>query len=303
MDRKKLLNKAFQRGHLLNLKNRFYKDWIKKFIIDDINEDIGSGDITSDSIFGKGKQAKALIYSRSVGIVSGIEEVTYILQNSKIKVTQLCKDGSKIKNGTKLLSIEGNIKDILKVERSVLDILSRMSGISTKTQEIIKKIGDSAAIAPTRKTLKRYPDKKAVFIGGGLTHRLALWESILIKDNHLSFHGIESALNLANCSKKANFIEIEVRNKLDAIKAARKFKELKSSKPCLIMLDNMPPDKIKKTIITLKKENLLDYALIEASGGITHKNIKNYAGTGVDVISLGILTNSVKPLDMKLKIK
>ncbi len=308
MNRKHMLNKAFQRGHLLTLKNRFYKDWITKFIIEETKGDIGKGDITSNSVLRNGKKVKAAVYSRSEGIIAGIEEVSLLLKNYKIKIKQLKKDGSKMKKGTQILRIEGNEKNILKLERSVLDILSRMSGIATLTDTLIKK--NRVAIAPTRKTQWRYLDKKAVYIGGGLTHRLALWESILIKDNHLTALSketadiIETAIERAwKNRKKGIFIEIEVTDEAQAIEAAKKFSQLDiRSTPCLIMLDNMAPAKIKKIIRRLKKLGLFDHVLIEASGGITPDNIHQYAKTGVDVVSMGYLTTAQRSLDIKLKI-
>jgi len=313
MNRKQALNKAFQRGHLLTSKNSHYKAWINKFIVDEVKGDIGTGDITSNSVLGNGKKVKAIVYSRSKGIIAGIEEVSFLLKDSKIKVKQLIKDGSKIKPNTKIMSIEGNEKDILKLERSSLDILSRMSGIATLTNNLTTITKGKIGIAPTRKTQWRYMDKKAVYVGGGLTHRLALWESILIKDNHLVALRRENVKNIIETAlerawkhkKKGNFIEIEVTSEKQAIKAAKKLKELKTKSnniPCLIMLDNMPPKKIKLIISKLKKLNLLKYALIEASGGITPDKVKEYANSGADVMSLGYLTNSSRALDIKLKI-
>ncbi len=311
MNRKKLLNKAFQRGHLLTVKNKLYRDWINKFIVDETKGDIGRGDITSNAVLKNGK-VKAIIYSRSDGIVAGIEEVSLLLKEHKIKIKPLKKDGEKIKKGSDILLLEGNEKNILKLERSALDVLARMSGIATLTNELIKKT--KAQIAPTRKTQWRYLDKKAVYIGGGLTHRLALWESILIKDNHLDALKkgkvkdiIKTAIERAwKNRKKGIFIEIETKNEKQAIRAAEKFKELQSKSnniPCLIMLDNMKPNIIKKIIKKLKKQKLYNNVLLEASGGITPNNIKEYSKTGVDVISLGYLTTSSKALNIKLKLK
>ena len=313
MNRKQLLNKAFQRGHLLTVKNKLYRDWIKKFIIDETKGDVGiKGDITSNIVLKDGKKVKAVIYSRTDGIVAGIEEVSLLLKDSKICIKQLKKDGGKVKKGSKILLMEGNEKSLLKLERAILDVLSRMSGIATLTNELIKKISNKVPIASTRKIEWRYLDKKAVFIGGGLTHRLALWESILIKDNHLDALRKEkikdiigTALERAwNQRNKGIFIEIETSNEKQAVMAFEKFKELKhkNNYPCLVMLDNMSAKKIRNIIKTLKNRNLFDYALIEASGGINPNNIKEYAKTGVDVLSLGYLTTSPKSLDMKLRI-
>lgn len=308
MNRGQVLNRAYQRGHLLSLKNKWYCDWIKKFIVGETKGDIGKGDITSESVLRNGK-VEAVVYSRSNGVVAGIEEISLLLRNSKIKIKLLKKDGNKIKKGSKILLLEGNEKDILKLERSVLDILSRMSGIATLTNSLVG--GCKVGIAPTRKTQWRYLDKKAVYVGGGLTHRLALWESILIKDNHLVALRREGVSDVIGVSlerawkhkDKGNFVEIEVTNEKEALIAAKKFKELRElGYPRIIMLDNIKPKVIKKIIKRLKKENLYNDVLIEASGGITPDKVKSYSETGVDVISLGYLTKSSKALDIKLKI-
>jgi nicotinate-nucleotide pyrophosphorylase (carboxylating) len=310
MNRKKILEKAFQRGHLLSLKNNLYKSWIEKFIVDETKGDIGKiGDITSNAVISDGERLKAIVKTREAGIVAGLEETIFLYNKNNIQVKQYKKDGDRIKKGDKLLELTGNEKDLLKIERSSLDLMQRMSGIATLTCNILKSINNKVGLAPTRKTQWRYLDKKAVFIGKGLTHRLALWESILIKDNHLKAlkkegikNPIPTSLERAWKQKnKANFIEIEVINTLQAIAAAKKFKELQknSAIPCLIMLDNMSPRKIKDTIAKMKKLNLHNHVLIEASGGINPKNIKNYCDTGIDVISMGYLTHSSHALDIK----
>jgi nicotinate-nucleotide pyrophosphorylase (carboxylating) len=185
-----------------------------------------------------------------------------------------------------------------------------MSGIATETRCLVDSLkGYNTRVAATRKTLWKYLDKKAVFLGGGLTHRLGLWDSILIKDNHLESlkrdgtkNPVEKAITLASrFADKVGFIEIETTNQNEAIKAARKFKQLKLKKPCVIMLDNVQLDEIGQIIETLKNEILYDYVLLEASGNITSDNIKQYAETGVDVISLGYLTHSAKIFDMSLE--
>lgn len=314
MNRKQLLNKAFNRGYLLTVKNKFYRDWIKKFIVDETKGDIGiKGDITSDAILKSNKKVKAIIYSRSNGVVAGIEEVSLLLKESGINVKPFKEDGDKIKKGSKILLLEGNEKNILKLERPILDVMSRMSGIAILTNDLIKKINNKIPIASTRKIEWRYLDKKAIYIGGGLTHRLALWDSILIKDNHLDAlrkEGLKDVIGIAlerawKNRKKGVFIEIETTNEKQAIRAAEKFKELQSKSnniPCFIMLDNMKVEKIKDIIQKLKSKRLFKHTLIEASGGITPDNIKEYAKTGVDVLSLGYLTTAVKSLNMKLRV-
>ena len=311
MKRKEVLLKAFQRGHLLNLKNLTYKSWIDKFIVDETKGDVGKkGDITSNAVIKEGKNLNAIVKTREEGVVAGLEETIFLYRKNGIKIKQIKKDGDLIKKGDLLLELSGNEKDLLRIERSALDLIQRMSGIATMTYDVLKIVKEKVAIAPTRKTQWRYLDKKAVFVGGGLTHRLALWESILIKDNHLKAlkrEGVKWPIKISlerawKNRKKANFIEIEVTNAKEAIEAAKIFKELKgkgNGKPCLIMLDNMPPKKIVDTIKKLKKMGLYNHALIEASGGIDPNSIKKYSNTGIDVISMGYLTHSSHALDIK----
>ncbi|UCH11867.1 MAG: carboxylating nicotinate-nucleotide diphosphorylase [Candidatus Omnitrophota bacterium] len=313
MNRKKVLLAAFQRGHLLSLKNPMYRCWIEKFIVDETRGDIGTGDITSNAVLDKNPVAKAVIKTRENGVVAGAEEAAFLYKSYGLRVKQLKKDGQLMRKGDKLLELEGGEKELLKLERSGLDVLQRMSGIATLTYNLIKKISGRVMIAPTRKTHWRYMDKKAVYDGHGLTHRLALWESILIKDNHLTAlrkEGVKDVVGVAlerawKQRKKGIFVEIEVADRKDAIRAAEKFKELQeksNGKPCFIMLDNMLPGGIKKIVAELKKKKLYGYVLLEASGGINPGNIAAYSKTGVDVLSLGYLTHSSRSLNIKQEI-
>src|SRR3989338_36178 len=243
MNRKQTLIKAFQRGHLLSLRNPMYRQWIKKFIVDEIKGDIGKGDITSNSVLKNNPRINAIIKSKEKGIIAGIEEARFLLKNYGIEVKKSKKDGNIINKNEIIMEIEGKEKDILKTDMSALDLLQRMSGIATLTYNLIKKTKNKAGIAPTRKTQWRYLDKKATYLGKGLTHRLALWESILIKDNHLTAirkEGIrdyvsESIKRAWKKRKNGNFIEIEVTNSKEALEAAKTFKELKAKQnniPC-----------------------------------------------------------------------
>ncbi len=308
MDRRKMLEKAFQRGHLLTLKNPMYKAWIRRFIVEEVKGDVGwKGDITTQALLRKGVMSAA-VEMKQGGIIAGLEEAVFLYKSNGISTVREKKDGERVKKGDIVLRLRGNIGDLLRIERSVLDLLQRMSGIATLTSELIKKAKEGACIAPTRKTQWRYLDKKAVFVGGGLTHRLALWESILIKDTHLAalrHEGIADPISYSiirawKSRQKSVFIEIEVSSLHDAFHASQVFKELHAGNyPCLIMLDNMKPMEIKKVVLALKKQKLYGHILIEASGGITPENIDAYASTGVDVLSLGYLTHSSHALDMK----
>ncbi len=307
MNRLKQVERAYQRGNELNLKNMNYASWLKKFLDEEYREDLGSGDITSEAVLTKDKCGQATIIAKQQGIVGGIEETSWFYTKHGLQVKAKAEDSSAVKKGDIILEVYGKRKETLAIERIGLNILQRASGIATETKRLVDLIeGYDTRVAATRKTLWKYLDKKAVFLGGGLTHRLGLWDSILIKDNHLEslkLEGtkkpVETAIILASrFADKAGFIEIETTNRADAIKAAKKFKQLKMKKPFGIMLDNLESNEIEKIIKTLKNDDLYDYVLLEASGNITGENIREYAESGVDIVSLGYLTHSARILEI-----
>ena len=312
MDRQKLVELAYQRGNELTFDNGDYLAYAEAFFEREYRDDVGRGDVTSNSVLTKNKAISAFLTIKTDGIVSGLEEVSWFLRNHGLTVTVYTQDGSDVQKGETVLKLEGGQKEILATERIALNLLQRMSGIATETKRLTYLLKDyNTKVAATRKTLLRYFDKKAVFSGGGLTHRFGLWDSVLIKDNHLEAlkqegvaDYVESAITRASVlSDKVNFIELEVTNVKDAIKAARKFQELqiKFKTPCVLMLDNMKPSELEQTLKTLRELGLYDNLLFEASGDITSENILKYAKTGVDVVSLGYLTHSVRVLDMSLE--
>jgi len=194
------------------------------------------------------------------------------------------------------MKVTGNADKILTCERTALNIITRMSGIATQTNELVKKIPKKTKLYATRKTAPglRYFDKEAVEIGGGKKHRLRLDEMVMIKDNHIAVE--QSLLSLIKKTKKKyKKFEVEVENTQDAILAAQEG-------ATIIMLDNFSPAQINKTIKVLKNKKLRKNVLLEASGGITSKNISKYGKTDVDIISIGSITNSVKGIDVSLEI-
>lgn len=257
-------------------------------------EDIGKGDITSKLLSRKKIQAR--IISRESGIVAGTNYAKILFQMKDCKCTIIKKDGSKIKPNQTVMKISGDASSILTCERTVLNLLSRMSGIATKTNNLKEKIPKNTKILATRKTAPglRVFDKEAVKTGGGEKHRMRLDEMIMIKDNHIAAYG--SMIELIKKAKKRhkNF-EVEVDKIPDAIIAAKEGAKI-------IMLDNFSPEQIKKTIQFLKKEKLRNKVKLEASGGINEKNIAKYGKTGVDFISVGNITNSIKGIDFSLEI-
>ena len=281
------------------LPSRIIEEKLRSFL----KEDLGQGDVTTHLLIPEKVMVQAEIIAKETGVAAGIEEALILLESLGIKAKPLVKDGQKIAKGKVLIKIEGNAKNVLALERTVLNLLARMSGIATFTNRIVRKIrkaGYKTVIACTRKTAPglEYFDKKAVLLGGGDTHRLHLDDMILIKDNHVAIVGnVKEAVKLAK--KQVSFskkIEVEVSNVNEAIQAAKAGADI-------IMLDNFTPEKVKDAINRLKKENLRDKVLIEASGGINEKNIVNFADAGVDIISLGALTHSAKALDISLEIR
>jgi len=270
---------------------------VKKELLRFLAEDAHSYDITSALL--SNQKINAQIISRDDGMIAGIKFAKDIFKLKRIHVKSFKTDGSKVRANQKILQISGNSRDILSCERTVLNLLSRMSGIATQTNFLvtqIKKFSKKTKLYSTRKTAPglRYFDKEAVRIGGGYKHRLSLNDMIMIKDNHLllcnSMEGI-----IKNARKRHKHVEVEVENLRDAILAA-------SSGATIVMLDNFSPARIEKTIIALQKKKLRNKVKLEASGGINSKNIAAYAKTGIDMISVGSITNSVSGLDLSLEV-
>ena len=270
---------------------------IKKELLRFISEDIQGGDITS--VLLPKKKIKAKIISRQEGVLAGVKFAGDIFRLKGCSVKIIKKDGAKLKSNQIILQISGNAGTVLSCERTALNLLSRMSGIATQTNFLvskIRKINRKIKLYSTRKTAPglRFFDKEAVAIGGGHKHRMSLNDMVMIKDNHLlvtnSMEGI-----IKNARKRHKHVEVEVENQRDAVLAA-------NSGATIAMLDNFSPVQIKKTITALQKKKLRNKVKLEASGGINSKNITAYAKTGVDMISVGSITNSVKGLDLSLEV-
>ena len=270
---------------------------IKKELLRFISEDIQGGDITS--VLLPKKKIKAKIISRQEGVLAGIKFAGDIFRLKGCNVKIIKKDGAKLKSNQIILQISGNAGTVLSCERTALNLLSRMSGIATHTNLLvskIRKINKKTCLYSTRKTAPgfRYFDKEAVKIGGGHKHRMALDDMVMIKDNHLLVcNSIEDIIKSAR--KRHKHVEVEVENQRDAILAA-------SSGATIVMLDNFSPVQIKKTIAALQKKKLRNKVKLEASGGINSKNFSAYTKTGVDIISVGSITNSVSGLDLSLEV-
>jgi nicotinate-nucleotide pyrophosphorylase (carboxylating) len=274
---------------------------ITNFIRQALQEDIGKGDFTTLSTIDKDHQGKARLLVKENGILAGIELAKQIFNevDDTITFNQFLNDSDKIKVGDIAFIVEGKIQSILVAERLVLNCMQRMSGIATVTNELASILSPfGIKILDTRKTtpLNRDIEKWAVRIGGGANHRFGLYDMILIKDNHVdSAGGITKALVKAQQFVQANNLSIPIEIETRSIKEIEE--AIATGIPNRIMLDNFNPAAIKEAI-----ELINGKCEIEVSGGITKDNLHDYAIKGIDYISMGALTHSVKSLDLSLKI-
>lgn len=267
-----------------------------------LDEDVGHGDITSQALVDPDQRATGSVVCKQRATIAGIAESIRLLRLVDCEGSSGVEDGQEVSLGTIILQVKGPAAGLLRVERTLLNLLSHMSGVATATAEliaIVKKNGSPARIACTRKTLPglRYFEKRAVELGGGDTHRLRLDDAVLIKDNHLALAGliteaIRKAKNKVSFTRK---IEVEATSPDEAVEAALGGADI-------ILLDNMTPQQVKESLSRLKEKRVRDRILIEVSGGITKENLAGYAIKGVDVISVGSITHSAKAIDMSLEL-
>lgn len=276
------------------------KQIIDNFITNAIAEDQGDGDHTSLSTIPASAQGKAKLLIKEPGILAGVELAEQIFAHidPSLKIEIFINDGSAVKYGDVAMTVSGSVHAILLAERLVLNCMQRMSGIATKTNDIVQSLTPyKTKLLDTRKTTPglRHLEKWAVRIGGGVNHRIGLYDMILIKDNHVDYAGgITNAIKASNQylrdKNKTLQIEIEVRNlsELDEV--------LQYGNVDRIMLDNFNYEDLKEAV-----RRIAGKYITEASGGITEENVTEYARCGVDYISIGAITHSVKSLDMSLK--
>ena len=279
-----------------------------------IKEDIGAGDITSKIFIPDGFETEGVIIAKEAGIVAGLPVAGYVLSqiDENLIFTSNIEDGSRVKKGTIIGSVKGLTLSLLSAERLVLNFLQRLSGIATATNRFAEKIkGYGTQIMDTRKTAPgwRYLEKYAVRVGGGINHRMGLYDQILIKDNHLKAMGSEKENGtISRLVRKAReqiengmLIEVEVEDLCQ-------IREVMDAGVDIILFDNMEPSKIREAVEMVKEfENSRDAGngraiLTEASGNITIENVEEYADAGVDRISVGAITHSVRVLDISFDI-
>jgi len=265
-------------------------------------DDVGFEDITTKALIPPDLEIEAEIICKEDGVIAGVELADGIFKEFLIKTSIKRYDGDPVSAGDVVMTLQGDARSIITVERTALNLLMRMSGIASLTSKMVgdvKGVKKDVIIAGTRKTTPglQFFEKDAVRAGGGDTHRYRLDDAVLIKDNHIAVVGsvkeaVKRAKNYVSFTKK---VEIEVENSSDALEAA-------ASGADIVMLDNMSTDEVQKVLEDLENAGLRKKVLIEVSGGINPGNIMEYAEKGVDVISTGYITHSARALDLSLEV-
>ena len=266
-----------------------------------LEEDEGFGDITSNAVVEKDKEVNAYIISKDEGILAGIDIIREVLEEYCIEVTFWLNDGCEISKNDLIMSMKGDARTILLLERTVLNLSMRMSGVATAANYYAGLVKDyDVRIAGTRKTSPAIAkfDKYALKVGGADTHRFSLDDMVLIKDNHIAVcdSPLDALLKAKENTSFSKKIEIEVETLEDAVECVK-------NKADIVMLDNMSGIQVKDVIDELEKLNIRQNSLIEVSGGITEDNILDYVEYGVDIISIGALTHSSRSLNFSLRIE
>ena len=257
-----------------------------------LEEDIGTGDLTTQSVVPETADMFGQIIAKQVGVVAGLDvaQATYLLMDQRVVFTACVAEGTEVTNRQVLATVAGPARALFTAERTALNFLGRMSGIATLTRQFVEAVtGTKAVILDTRKTAPglRAVDKLAVLRGGGQNHRIGLYDMILIKDNHIDFAGsLEEAVTRARSAKTGVEIEVEARTLEDVEKCL----DLGVKR---VLLDNMPPEMMRQAVVMAAGK-----ALLEASGNVTLDNVRSIAETGVDFISIGALTHSVRVFDV-----
>lgn len=276
--------------------------------------DVKTDDITSSFLISEVQKGAGKIFAHQAGVVAGMEEVQYFLKKEislkSIRFVSLVKDGDKVKKGGAMAALEGPVGDLLKAERVVLNTLQRMSGIATQAAALVKKVPKGVLVVPTRKTLWGLLDKKACTLGGAGTHRLDLQDAILVKDNHLA--AIDKSFSqLFNCLtkipqaqlKQVRFIEVEVTSVSEFKRLLDDYhKAVIKPNRLYVMLDNFKVPNVKAAVKYLQRLPFAEAVYLEASGGITLKNIGAYGKSGVQIISSGALTHSASSFDCSFEL-
>lgn len=269
----------YDRADQLHLRNAWYREQVERYVLGALRSDAAS-DVTTKKLIPKQLRCQAVIRMNQAGVMAGLEEVTWLARQYDVTVRRK--------------KLVGRARDILMLERTILNTLQRLSGIATVTQQLVGKIGKYPLIAATRKTQWGALDKRAVALGGGYTHRLGLYDGVLVKDNHLALVD-HHTIRRVQWGKQPAALEVSSISQLK--RAVIHYPQFQ-----ILLLDNFSPEKLKGIVHWLTQQNLRKKYILEASGDITPATVNQYAKTGVDVLSLGYLTHSARALDISLDI-
>jgi nicotinate-nucleotide pyrophosphorylase (carboxylating) len=310
-ERNQLIDVCFQRGQALTLDQAMYGGCVTKFV-GWLMESDNIGDDQTTKLLSLSHPSRAVILAKQSGILAGMQEALFVLRDSNLDAKPAYQDGDQIEKGQILLILTGDIADLLRFERTILNIIGRMSGIATQTRRMVDLAGGKVKVAATRKTPWMYLDKRAVFCGGGLTHRLDLHDSVLVKDNHLEAlmrqigsdnreDAVQRTVELALASSR-QFFEIEVETPGQAQIAFKTFEQRDPARKqaMVVMLDNFDPDGAAEVIGWAKESASYSNILFEASGDITETTLPLWIQSGVDVVSMGALTHSPKNFNVSM---
>ncbi len=310
MNKKQAVEEVYQKGKLLSFENPEYFRQVGDFISTALREDVGEGDVTTQTVIPADLEMRAVINSKEKGVFCGQQELKFLYKSQNVRLKFLVDDGQEIACGQRLVELAGPVQSLLTLERVGLNIVRRMSGIATATRAYAQLLqGSGAKIAATRKVVTcELMEKRAVYVGGGLTHRLGLDKHIMIKDCHLDiirkFQGSQAIKSVISACEGVKVpVEIEVETLEDGLVAAQNFADSRYSGVPIIMLDNMTPSQIAAFCQMLTQKKLLGKVLLEASGGITLNNLAEYGASGVDVVSTSAITEGASSLDLHQKME
>ncbi len=271
-------------------------------LVELLKEDMPFGDLTSELLVDEGIESTAEVRAKEEGVLSGIEAVSAACRQLGLRCECLRRSGDRFGSGEPICRLQGDARAILAVERTVLNLLGRLSGVATATWKVLERVrgvNRRVRVAGTRKTTPglRELEKEAIRHGGGDTHRFSLSDMLLIKDNHIAIvGGVKQAVERAMRRKSfAHKVEVEVTTREDAIVAAQAGADI-------VMCDNMTPKQVREVVLLLEEEGLRSRVLIEVSGRIDLESAAEYARSGADILSMGALTHSVKAIDFSMKV-
>lgn len=311
-EREDVIRHAFDATEELNLNRSSYRDAVYGFFLKMLEEDVDSGDVSliPPELYQSILNAK--IIAKSPAVLAGLDETIFFGSHRNLQIQSDFQNGDPVSSGDTILNVIGKAADILILERSMLNILQRLSGIATVTKSYVDAVaGTNTFVVGTRKTIWGLLDKRAIQCGGGLTHRLGLHDAAMLKENHLSIlrksenqNALRKAVTeIISAYPYLRFIEIEVSDDEEFRAILDYIKDITAPFPFVIMFDHFKPDTIRMLIDETRQKNLYNRILFEASGNISLETIRSFAVSGVDVISVGALTHSVRSADFSLLIE